>query len=37
MLEKMGYKTGMSLGADNNKGIAEPIVAVIRVNKAGLG
>lgn len=37
MLEKMGYKTGTSLGIDSNKGIAEPIVAVIKVSKAGLG
>jgi hypothetical protein len=37
MLEKMGYKTGTALGADNNKGIVNPLFAVVKVSKAGLG
>ncbi|KAF8250281.1 hypothetical protein K440DRAFT_640416 [Wilcoxina mikolae CBS 423.85] len=37
MLEKMGYKTGMSLGVEGNQGISEPVVAIIKMSKAGLG
>jgi len=37
MLEKMGYKAGMALGATNNKGIIVPLAAVMKVGKAGLG
>ena len=37
MLEKMGYKAGMALGAANNKGITVPLAAVMKVGKAGLG
>ncbi|CAZ81756.1 unnamed protein product [Tuber melanosporum] len=37
MLEKMGYKAGMALGATNNKGIVVPLAAVVKVGKAGLG
>ncbi|PWW80639.1 hypothetical protein C7212DRAFT_290507 [Tuber magnatum] len=37
MLEKMGYKPGMALGATNNKGIIVPLAAVVKVGKAGLG
>ncbi|TGZ80203.1 hypothetical protein EX30DRAFT_372449 [Ascodesmis nigricans] len=37
MLEKMGYKSGMSLGTERNKGIVVPVVAVVKVSKAGLG
>jgi len=37
MLEKMGYKAGMSLGVEGNQGISEPLVAVIKMSKAGLG
>ena len=37
MLEKMGYRHGMTLGAEGNMGIAEPVMAVIKMSKAGLG
>ncbi|KAI5793803.1 hypothetical protein DFH27DRAFT_654704 [Peziza echinospora] len=37
MLEKMGYKTGMALGAVGNKGIVAPILAVVKTGRAGLG
>ncbi|PUU74915.1 hypothetical protein B9Z19DRAFT_1091536 [Tuber borchii] len=37
MLEKMGYRAGMALGADSNKGIIVPLAAVMKVGKAGLG
>ncbi|KAM5465118.1 squalene synthetase-like protein [Microsporum audouinii] len=37
MLEKMGWNTGMSLGAANNKGILQPITHVVKTTKAGLG
>lgn len=38
MLEKMGYRTGMRLGAEgNNEGIREPIAAVVKISKACLG
>ncbi|KAF8533452.1 hypothetical protein BDD12DRAFT_898959 [Trichophaea hybrida] len=37
MLEKMGYKTGMSLGVEGNEGISEPLIAIIKMSKAGLG
>lgn len=37
MLEKMGYKTGMSLGLESNKGIVVPVLAIVKVSKAGLG
>jgi len=36
MLMKMGWKSGMGLGAENNKGILEPLAPVIKVTKAGL-
>ena len=29
MLDKMGYKTGMGLGAEGNKGIMAPFIAGI--------
>jgi hypothetical protein len=35
MLEKMGYKTGMTLGVDG-RGIAEPVMAIMKTGKAGL-
>ncbi|KAI5789927.1 hypothetical protein FPQ18DRAFT_261297 [Pyronema domesticum] len=35
MLEKMGYKTGMTLGVDG-RGIAEPLMAIMKTGKAGL-
>lgn len=35
MLEKMGYKTGMTLGV-GGRGIAEPVMAVMKTGKAGL-
>lgn len=38
MLEKMGYKAGMTLGVEGNgRGIAEPVMAIMRMGKAGLG
>ena len=37
MLEKMGWSTGTSLGALNNKGIAQPIEQIVKTSKAGLG
>ena len=37
MLEKMGYKAGMGLGAEGNKGIMAPIIAVVKTTRAGLG
>ncbi|KAF8461080.1 hypothetical protein BDZ91DRAFT_387147 [Kalaharituber pfeilii] len=37
MLEKMGYKPGMALGADGNKGITAPIIAIVKTTRAGLG
>lgn len=37
MLEKMGWTTGMGLGAHHNKGILEPVPHVVKRSKAGLG
>lgn len=37
MLEKMGYKPGMALGVEGNKGITAPIVAVVKRTRTGLG
>lgn len=37
MLEKMGYKSGMALGMEGNKGIMMPVAAVVKISKAGLG
>lgn len=37
MLEKMGFKSGMTLGAEGNTGIHEPVMAIIKMSKAGLG
>jgi hypothetical protein len=37
MLEKMGWASGMALGADENKGILEPVAQVMKRSKAGLG
>ncbi|KAK3384735.1 hypothetical protein B0H63DRAFT_471410 [Podospora didyma] len=37
MLEKMGWSKGMGLGANENKGILEPVSQVIKRSKAGLG
>lgn len=37
MLEKMGWSTGMGLGATDNKGILQPVVHVVKRSKAGLG
>ena len=37
MLEKMGYRAGMALGAEGNKGIVAPIIAVVKTSRAGLG
>lgn len=37
MLEKMGWSRGMALGADDNKGIMQPVVHVVKRTKAGLG
>ncbi|XP_065350453.1 angiogenic factor with G patch and FHA domains 1 isoform X2 [Cloeon dipterum] len=37
MLEKMGWKTGESLGKDGTTGITEPILVDKRADKTGLG
>ncbi|KAF2100063.1 hypothetical protein NA57DRAFT_37864 [Rhizodiscina lignyota] len=37
MLEKMGWSTGMGLGAVDNKGILLPVTHVVKTSKAGLG
>lgn len=37
LLEKMGWSTGMALGATNNKGILQPVAHVVKRTKAGLG
>ena len=37
MLEKMGWSTGMGIGAVGNKGALEAIRSVVKNNKAGLG
>lgn len=36
MLEKMGWSKGMALGADDNKGILQPITHTVKITKAGL-
>lgn len=37
MLEKMGWSSGMALGALDNKGILQPIAHVVKNTKTGLG
>jgi hypothetical protein len=37
MLEKMGWSHGTALGAENNKGILQPVTAVVKTGKSGLG
>jgi hypothetical protein len=38
ILEKMGYRAGMTLGVEgNSRGISEPVMAIIKMSKAGLG
>jgi hypothetical protein len=37
MLEKMGWSSGMALGAMDNKGILQPVAHVVKRTKAGLG
>lgn len=37
MLEKMGWSTGMALGAMDNKGMTQIIEHVVKRSKAGLG
>lgn len=37
MLEKLGWSTGEGLGAHGNKGISEPVLAVVKKSKKGLG
>lgn len=36
MLEKMGYRSGMTLGAVEGRGISEPVIAIMKMSKAGL-
>ncbi|TID29971.1 hypothetical protein CANINC_001482 [Pichia inconspicua] len=36
LLEKMGWRTGESLGPDSNKGIIEPIKVVVKTSKRGI-
>lgn len=37
MLQKMGWSTGMALGAMDNKGILQPVSQVVKRSRAGLG
>ncbi|KAL1881384.1 hypothetical protein VTK73DRAFT_4391 [Phialemonium thermophilum] len=37
ILEKMGWSSGMGLGAMDNKGILQPVAQVVKRTKAGLG
>jgi hypothetical protein len=38
MLEKMGYRAGMTLGVEGSgRGIAEPVMAIIKMSRTGLG
>ena len=37
MLEKMGWSSGMALGAADNKGILEPIAQIVKRSRYGLG
>lgn len=37
LLEKMGWSTGMALGATDNKGILQPVAHVVKRTRAGLG
>jgi len=37
MLEKMGWTSGMALGAVNNKGILVPVTHVVKKTRTGLG
>lgn len=37
ILKKMGWNHGTALGSENNKGILEPVVHVMKTTKAGLG
>ncbi|KAJ5288462.1 hypothetical protein N7478_001492 [Penicillium angulare] len=37
MLEKMGWSSGTALGANNNKGILQPVAHVVKNSRAGLG
>lgn len=37
LLEKLGWSSGEGLGAHGNKGISEPVLAVVKKNKKGLG
>ncbi|KAJ5162460.1 hypothetical protein N7492_007852 [Penicillium capsulatum] len=37
MLEKMGWSSGTALGANDNKGILQPVAHVVKNSRAGLG
>lgn len=37
MLEKMGWSCGTALGAEDNKGILQPVSLTMKRSKAGLG
>jgi hypothetical protein len=37
MLQKMGWSTGMALGALDNKGLLQPVAQIVKRSKAGLG
>ncbi|CCK70757.1 Sqs1p KNAG_0F00880 [Huiozyma naganishii CBS 8797] len=37
MLEKLGWSVGETLGVEGNKGISEPIMAVVKKTKKGVG
>ncbi|KAK5780614.1 hypothetical protein RI543_001736 [Arxiozyma heterogenica] len=37
LLEKFGWTSGEGLGAHGNKGISEPVLAVVKKSKTGLG
>ena len=36
LLERMGWSKGQGLGAHDNKGISEPVVAKVKKSKLGL-
>ena len=37
LLEKLGWSSGEGLGAHGNKGISEPVLAIVKKSKTGLG
>lgn len=37
MLQKMGYKSGQSLGKEGTQGLTEPVKIEVKAGRAGLG